>query len=464
MPPETVFLFYATFAVLCAAAIFKGAEWGVYLYVGMYFLVPWERWWSHWVLDWQWMQVVAGFCLVAFLIRYGRYRETRFLQSPAMVLVLVSTLVIVAFIPLAIWPERHLFVVDKQIKMLIMLVVIYKVIDTPLKFERLLWVYLLGMFYLGSVVRDRGRTGGGRIEGIGTIDSADVNDLSSVLVAGTPLLLFYALEGKFLWVRATALLALAYVLNAIILGGSRGAFVGLLAAAGAYLVYSTIVIQRSTAYRAKIFAGFVAAIGLFIYLADPTFWTRMASLFGAESVGEADDGNRMAIWGYAWRLALENPLGLGAHGFTWKSTEILPAEYLWAGEGSIRSVHSTYFEALTAYGFAGLALLLALIWMCFRSVRRTQEYLRQSGDRYNLLLGSALLSGFAGYLICAAFLTRNYHDATYYVIAFMAIYANIYRREGARVEAAEVSGPARPSPPLAHRNRARVARAPDAAR
>lgn len=444
--PIPAILFVLCFFALCIAAIAHDASWAIVMYVGLYFLDPLHQWWAYGVPNLPWMMMISGAAILGFFMRYRTYAHAKVFEAPAMRAIIWFSLAIVLITPLAAWPERQWIIIDKQLKVLAILLIMYKVMNERKKLELLLWTYLAGLYYIGSIARARGRSGGGRLDGIGTIDSTDVNDLGSIFVAGIPLLVFYIMEGKNLYVRFLALICLAYALNTLVLLNSRGAFLGLVAAVGVYLFVSCFMMKRSTAYRVKIVAGVLAALGLLLYLADDSFWQRQSTISTGERVDAStaalthdSDGGRLELWGYALSTALRHPLGLGGYGFNALSPKILPPVLL---DGlSQRSVHSTYFEALTAFGFIGLLLFMRIIWTTFRELLRIERRLRGQGLSYPSLQACALGAGFAGYLVCGIFVTRLYSEATYYLPVFCAIFVAVHRRELSAETAASVPAP-----------------------
>ena len=90
----------------------------------------------------------------------------------------------------AAWPVMHSNRLIAFIKLLIFLFIAYKVIDTPKKFEWMIWIYLVGNFYIGWVAHGIGRTGYGRLEGIGPSDSVASNDCAAAIVTSIPFYFF----------------------------------------------------------------------------------------------------------------------------------------------------------------------------------------------------------------------------------------------------------------------------------
>ena len=96
---------------------------------------------------------------------------------------------------------------------------------------------MLGCTYIGYVAKDIGRNSGGRVEGIGMVDTGgDANGVAAALAPSIVVLLYFAWQGS--WkVRVLAALCSAYVVNALVLINSRGAFLAVVAGAGLFITY-----------------------------------------------------------------------------------------------------------------------------------------------------------------------------------------------------------------------------------
>lgn len=420
------YAFLALFFTLVAATLLVDVSWGLYLAIAIYFISPWSKWWGQSLPEIRWVLIVGIINLVAFAMRYRRYSAVRLADFRPLKWLVLFTTVIVLVTPLAAWPEAHAYIIDKQLKELLFLLLAYKAIDNPAKFERLLWVYLAGMFYVGWVAHDAGRTGNGRLEGIGPVDSTDANDLGAAFVSAVPLLIFYAMEAKRLWQRGLASVFLLYVLNGLVLVNSRGAALGAAVGAGAYLGAVMLMRGRAATVRLRVFAGVFVSLMALMYLADPPFWNRQQTL--ATAVEDANDTadnpeyHRVTLWTYAFTLAEQHPLGIGGMGYTVVSPQFLPPEVL--GTNEIKAVHSTYFEALTAYGFVGVGLFLAFLVAAFRQLGAARRALAID-DVYTRLQAYALAAAYLGYLISGIFIDRLYCEITYYFPLFFAIFANV---------------------------------------
>ncbi|MCB0450944.1 MAG: O-antigen ligase family protein [Confluentibacter sp.] len=371
----------------------------------------------------RWVFILGVVNLLSFVMRAKKYSMNRIMDTKTLRLLIGFSVVMFLVGFISVWPEKHWEIIDKQFKVFIFIILLYKSIDTPTKFEAVLWVYLTGVFYIAWVAHDIGRTGNGRLEGVGSIDSTDANDLAAIFVTAVPILFFHLLEGKTHLVKIVAFVFLIFVLNGIVLAGSRGAFIGLLISMVIFLLKTVFFVkEKGFSFKIKVFIGILVCCSLFLYLSDQTFWTRMSTLLEKETPDS--DYNRVIIWEYAIDLALRHPLGIGAWGYTYLSYSFLPTDVM--GNSSLKAIHSTYLEVLTSFGFIGFLIFVKFIYSSFSEIRDAQRILRTK-ETYLLYQGYALISAYIGFLICCIFINRLYCEVLYYFPAFFVVFHNIYK-------------------------------------
>jgi O-antigen ligase len=282
--------------------------------------------------------------------------------------------------------------------------------------------YVLGIFYIGWEAYSYGRSGGGRVEGMGMVDGLDANDTAAAIITAIPLLIYYIIEGK-KWQKVSALFALSFIANAVILINSRGAFLGLVIG----IVYMMILIITNNSVenpkKIKILTGIIVGIGLFIYLTDSAFWDRMKTLIGiAEQIEEGEDIGRIYFWIKTFDLVSEYPLGTGIAGYIYLSPTFLPEEVLTSGR---RAVHSTYFQALAEYGYIGIMLFGGIIYSNIKTMARAKKHLLSINELRIYFLGVAIEASFISYLIAIIFIDRLYSVVLYWLMLFIACFYNI---------------------------------------
>ena len=425
-----VIAFVLTYIGGIAATILMDVSWGIYLYQLQYFLNPSSRWWyGHGHLPHlRYSFIIAVIIFVSFIFKIKQYSENRLFDVPQTkwLLAFMVMMFIVSFY--AVWPEVHDAFLINHFKLMIFLVVAYKVIDTPEKFEKMIWVYLLGNFYVGWVSHSLGRTGFGRLEGTGPADTGgDGNSTAAILMTAVPILIFYIIKGK-LWQRVLSLFMLAFIMDAIILINSRGAFLGLVIALTYMMAFFVFFNKKVKAKeRIKLMGMIVAGICLFVYLTDATFWERMGTIKGEASV-EKGAGGRKFFWMKTFDLVEQHPFGVGGWGYQYLSHEFLPDEMLTNGSVGLRrrAVHSIYFQCFAEYGYPGIPIFGGLLLSTFLFMRKSKRYLFNKGKFLLYYQGIAIESGLVGYLTSAIFLSLLYPEILYWFILFTACFGNIY--------------------------------------
>ena len=418
-----VLAFILSYAGGLAASIFIDASWGIYLYEMEYFLNPPARWWYGSLPELRFSFIIAVCILISYVIRINKYSQNRIFEIPQAkwLLMLLIMMIIVSFY--AVWPVKHSSNLIKFLKILFFLVITYKVIDSPLKFERMIWAFLVGNFYIGWVAHGSGRTGGGRLEGIGPSDTGgDSNATAALLITAVPVLLFYLIKGKN-WQRILSLILLAFIIDGIVLVNSRGAFLGLVVGC-AYQMMFYVIFNKTEALkeRIKIIGCIFVGVCLFVYLTDVTFWERMTTIFGdAEST--TGGRGRIFFWMRTFEMVKQHPFGLGTWGYQYLSPQYIPEEMLTNGR---RAVHSTYFQVLANFGYIGPLIFGGLILSSFRFMRKIRHYLQSKENQYLYYQGIAIESGFVGFLVASAFIDRLYGEILYWLILFIACFGNIY--------------------------------------
>lgn len=399
---------------------------GVFAYIVVYFLHPQSRWWGGSIPDLRYGFMLALVVLGAFLLSPGVSRLGSVLSHR--VVRLWIALVILNSIAgfWAVNPNVHAEFAINYIKVLVIGVVTICLIDDFKTLVVLMFVILFGEFYLGWEAYNIGRTGGGRLEGIGPPDSPDANGIAALIASCIPWLFAFGLFGNKV-MRALSIAFAPFILNAVVLLNSRGAFLAIVAGVGYFLWL--LFTDRDAPRQAKR-AGFAACllgVFAFLYLADVTFWERMGTLVGIEMgedgqlQGDESAVSRTVYWSYGWDMALHNPLGLGTHGFQVESAKVLPKEWL-GRTGGGRALHSIWMETLVELGWLGLLLWLLLLHALFRTLRAARAAAAKASNVEAIFYITAVTAGVIVLLVAHTFLDRLRSEMFYWncVIAVAA--------------------------------------------
>jgi len=415
-------------AVISAISFFfimslaKHPFWGVLGYIFLYYNSPSPEinWWAHSLPQLRWSFFAAAIILVSLFLHNKEVNGFGVAEMLNLRWFLVLAILMILLLPSAVNGRAAPEKVYDFVRYLIVFVFIVKSVPDMNRFEILVWLILLCCLNLSwdAYIHPEYRHHG-RLEGIGTPDSTDANMFASVLVAFVPFLIREVLFEN--WRHKIVVAGMSvFILNAIILCSSRGAFVSLVAM-GSMLV----VMENDRKAKKKIIVVLVAAVVVFISLLDPVYIERLLSVHAG---GDATGAGRTEIWGYGWMMSRQNPLGVGGDGFRYLSPQFMPESLL---TGGVRSPHNTYLKVLVEQGWLGLVLYLAA-WGCtLRMLHRIRRKIQtftgvMSSElvkisQYSLSVEAAII----GLLVCGIFVDRLYFELSY-ILAAMAAFLFLY--------------------------------------
>lgn len=387
----TGLLFVAMFFAGLALAFVRHPIFGLYTYVAVFYVHPPSRWWGELLPDLRWSLLAAAVTLIAALrLRVDKDRPPWYSTTPARILIVFTVWIWIQNL-WALAPEKHMELSVLYTKYLLLFFLIYRLVETPEQIRDFLLVHLAGCAYLGWLGYTTDVSG--RLEGVGGpgIDEANAlaMQLGTAVVVGAMIMLA---ERK--WRLWFCLAAMPFILNTVVLAGSRGAFLAILLS-GLVLWY-----LKPKAYR-RLFYGF-AALGLVLMaaLAHEAFWERMGTLKATVSDEQEMDASaetRIYLIKAQWEMAKLYPLGTGHRGTAVLSPLFLDESHMSTttdpNDTRQRSSHNTFMSALVEQGLPG-AILFTMLWVWWaRAILRLKKLERNTAPGL-----AAAAAGIAGSL------------------------------------------------------------------
>jgi hypothetical protein len=338
---------------------------GLYLYLGVFYIHPPARWWSYMVPDFRWSLLAAGVALLAVFIHRKKLvvaMRPWYSTAPGLVLILLVGWLWMQNL-WALDSVAHFNASVQYTKYVVVFYLMYRLASNPTEATNVLLVHVAGCFFLGALAFYVGRDMRDRLDGVGGPGIDDANSLGMFLATGVIVgaMLILALKG---WRRLVVILAMPFILNGLILSGSRGAFLGLLAG-GAVLFFLRPPQRRWVFWSWAVLGAFLA-----VTLADERFVERMFTLETAVETGYIDPSarGRLVLIEAQVEMAARYPHGAGHRGTAALSPEYLDAR--WLSWGGARSSHNTFLTFLVEQGLPGAFLYLWLslwgVWVLFR--------------------------------------------------------------------------------------------------
>jgi O-antigen ligase len=378
------------------------------------------------------VSALAGLVALVFS-RLGRGQSITRL-TPELIGVIVFGGIIVATAPFSIWLTGSLTVfTDQYAKVILVYLLAVNVLDSPRRVERLTWLLVLSVGYMGfRAVYDymhgvnliaRGTRVAGSVGGL----MQNPNDLALHMVVFIPFAVFMALRPGSFVKRIIAAVCVAGMMGAVVASGSRGGFLGL----AAMLVALALVAARR--WPGFVLAGVVAIMCALPILPDG-YYRRLESI----TDGSKDDSNsrsaRQRLFGESFDAFLENPItGVGAGNF--KAWNPQRAE-AW------HETHNIWLQVAAELGVFGLVAFLFIVTRAYNAVYQTRRLLKRlrarkpggpvpdiSPDDASVLdaHSAAMAASLVGWFVCAFFASVAYNWTFYYLLALAAAPAAILR-------------------------------------
>jgi len=411
--------FLAVYILGLLFAFYKHPIFGLYAYLWAFYNHPPGRWWGANIPDLRWSLVAGLITLIAVLLTQSRSNRPAWCANWAALFLICFTSWMWVQSLWAIGP-LHSEGVFLFVKYIFLFYLIYATVSDENLLELFGWGHVVGCFIFSWIAfRDPVV---GRLENVGGPGVDDSNVLAAHLLTGVAFagFIFLGTPGKRRWI---ALAAIPFIMNAIVLTQSRGAFIGILAAGAAawYLA--------PQANRRILYAVAPLALLLFLRLANDQFWTRMQTIevSGLEQVEETSARSRIEIAKANWQMFKDHPMGAGYRGDLFLSRQYIAAEFL-SGTTGLRAAHNTVMAVLVDAGLPGTVLFAVLVaWVGYtlwQLKRLDKTGLSVSLGTYRAAIGASL----TGLLISGQFLNLFSAEVQIWMVALLASLKNLCSR------------------------------------
>ena len=398
------------------------------VYEAVYFFHPANRWWGYMIpnLSYSFYTVVLMFFV--FVRNYKAHNSNALFTPPQFKWVY---LILLGYGFTSFWAINSILHQEALIyflKLVITITIAYKLIDSHQKLNYALWGYIFGAWYISFIAFQTGRNRGNRLEGIGTVDSPDSNGISAALAPTIVICLYYFWTTKNKYGKLLFAIAGVFLANSIILINSRGAFLAVAISILYFIFHMLFSKHKRHLQKSAAISIILLGIAGTAYIVDDTFINRVYTMTTSNSndhYQKESGSTRVVFWKAAWNMTLDHPAGLGIHGFDAYAPFYIPNDVN-TGSHRNRSVHSTWFEALTELGYYGLFCLIAMLYACYWSTKQCRISLLKNKDIDNYYKIIAIEAFFLAFIIAMTFLNRFRAEILYWLVMFTACAYNIY--------------------------------------
>ncbi len=307
---------------------------------------------------------------------------------------------------------------------------IYVIFDSKERILNLVKLWLLIYFLMALITIKNGGLGPGDF-------TLDPNDAAMALAMGIP---FFAYALRFLSLTAKqrifCKIAIITLIVAIVVTGSRGGFLGLLAVLLLLWWFSRKKIRIALI---SFFIGLAIVVGGLSLL--PTDYAKEI-----ESINDPNDETRLErlnTWEVAWEMYKDNPfLGVGAGGFKYNAGFYQRMTSWWTEEHKSlqgRVTHSLVFQIISEVGTIGaLVYLYVLIYLPLK-LNGIRKKLDESLEENRLILfwSLTLIVSMGGFFVAGAFISVAYYP---HIPVWITMYAILTRYLHSSINEADKAG------------------------
>jgi O-antigen ligase len=412
--------------VLVLLAVRRPA-WAAAFYMQTFFAAPQLWWWGSDVPDLRYALWAGVIFLVSVLLHTTTRsagdvgRRFTVVHYAAIAMVVNAAIVHVLF---AASPTFSLNQYVEMLKFTLLFFLLWSGIQNKGDLRIVLVAIALGAGYIGYevTINDRGDFRGSRLEGVGAPGADSSNGLACLLLTVLPLIGALLADSK----RREKLLVLVtapLVLNVVLLCNSRGAFLGLLGAAVAF-----VAMARGATRKRAIRTLLIGGVALYFLLGDPEIFDRFKTTFVGDQERDRSAASRLEFWQAGLLMLGDHPLGAGGGGFK----EAYGRNYISrviGGEAVDRSLHNGYLTEATDWGVQGLFLKLLFLGGAAVAAYKTSKSCRIRGDSEGALVGISIIVAAAGFAVTTMFGSFLNNEWAYWVAALLVRYSELYCEE-----------------------------------
>lgn len=406
---------------------FKRPVWAVAWYMETFFAAPQNWWWGDQVPTMRYALWAGN--LLLFAVAFHRSTtagasETHKLSAPHKLAILMAVNATLVHLLLAIDREVSSDTYFELLKFSLLFYLIWYSIDDRRDFRTALMAIAVGAFYIGweVTINERGDFSGSRLEGVGAPGADASNSLANLMLVCLPIISSLLIDGKKRH-KLVAVMAAPLVLNVLLLCNSRGAFLGLVGTGVTFLL-----IARGKTRKRALQAFALGSLALFLLLGDPKILDRFTTTFAGSEQRDNSAESRLLFWQAGAAMLNDYPLGAGGGSFKYNIGIRYQRQVAGADDTvTDRALHQGYLTEATDWGIQGLLLKLAMFWLAFRAAFRTEEICRKEGRVNDALTGLCIMTAAIGLSIHCFFGDFFASEWTYWIMALMVRYSELYK-------------------------------------
>jgi O-antigen ligase len=259
----------------------------------------------------------------------------------------------------------------------------------------------------------------------------DENDFCMVMDMAVPFAYFFLFSATGAAQKIKYLGFLGTFILAAMASLSRGGFIGL-AAVGAYCWY------RSPKKGIALVVLLIAVIFMVLF-APQTYWDEIASSTNDETMSEEGTGGaRLYTWGIGLDMFFHNPIiGVGQSNFPWTIGEYEAGRTFHTRSFAGREAHSAWVTLIAELGLAGIVIIGAMLWQCYKDLKLVRTRFMPVGSRLKhgqtvhagedarVYIARAMEGSVIGFIVSGVFISTLWYPSLWIMMSLIVALRNI---------------------------------------
>jgi putative inorganic carbon (hco3(-)) transporter len=246
----------------------------------------------------------------------------------------------------------------------------------------------------------------------------DENDLALYVNMWLPFCYYMFFCEKIWWKKVIYACGMIMGVTTVVVGNSRGGFVG--------LIVTAVFLWFFSSHKISSFL-IIFAFGLSLYsFSSPEYLQEMSTVTDTK---ESTASERIKSWQSAWDMFLDNPLGVGGNNFQVRFPEYQTNRFqrvMWG-----RAAHSLWFTLIPETGVFGILIYLMILKYNIEDIiyiRQTTKNNKDPDAKYLFNMSLAMIASLAGFFASATFLSVLYYAHYWYMTALIIVTVNITKQ------------------------------------
>jgi O-antigen ligase len=312
----------------------------------------------------------------------------------------------------------------------IMFCIVLGLMNSKIALNAIVWVVIAATIYYAYWANDHyfssnwSQFNQNRLLGPARSPYSDGNNLSILYVIGMPFVLFAIFNVKAIWQKGLLIFSLPFILHALVLCASRGAFVAI-----AVSTLMAAFMLKSKKLNFVLLVGFIIFIGT---QGGQLLNRTTSTVESAKTEAEEPLNPRLVSWEAAFGVFLKHPIvGAGPQRFQQAARTYYP-------ENASYVAHSTVLNFAANLGFFGAITYLMFFYISWKMFKNNKKLLEIQPNTNLEFINKASICSLSGFFVGALFLDLIIFEPFFFLLLIIVSNNYLIKKEVIVVQKSKV--------------------------